>query len=158
MMLERDLKESQAENVFPRAPETKAPSLHWALPMELLNMLDTAAYSVQLSSFVSMSSPQDHYSHCPFLSAIFRHLVQNQLFNTRACWWSPVCVETSEATMATWPWWCIADWIHPLKQRDILLSFTSFYQPALGLDPDIFSSFQAYADLWTRIEEDLKKI
>lgn len=64
----------------------KNPSLHWALPMELLNILDTAAYSVWLSSFVSMSSPQDH---CQFLSAIFRHLVQNQLFHTGAFWWSP---------------------------------------------------------------------
>lgn len=77
--------------------------------MELLNMLDTAAYSVQLSSFVSMSSPQDHHSHCQFLSAIFRHLVQSQLFNTRACWWSPVCVETSEGhcwyvALVTYPW------------------------------------------------------
>lgn len=132
MLLERDVKKvcppGQAKNAFPRPPETKASSLHWALPMEVLNMLDTAACSVLLSSFVSMSSPQDHCSHCKFLSAIFRHLVQNQLFHTRACWWSPVCVETCEATLSMWPWLLDTDSrICPFKQHDIL-SFTSFYQ------------------------------
>lgn len=103
----------------------KNPSLHWALPMELLNILDTAAYSVRLSSFVSMSSPQDH---CQFLSAIFRHLVQNQLFHTGAFWWSPVCVGTCKATFSMWPWLLNTDSrIPPFKQHDIF-SFTSFYQ------------------------------
>lgn len=106
----------------------KNPSLHWALPMELLNISDTAAYSVWLSSFVSMSSPQDHCSHCQFLSAIFRHLLQNQLFNTGACWWSPVCAGTCKATFSMWPWLLNTDSrIPPFKQHDIL-SFISSYQ------------------------------
>lgn len=46
--------------------------------MELLNMSNTAAYSVRLSSFVSMSSLQDHHSHCLFVSPILRHLVRSQ--------------------------------------------------------------------------------
>lgn len=105
--------------------------------MELLNMLDAAAYSVQLSSFVSMSSPRHHRSHCRFLSAIFRHLVQNKLFNTRACGWCSVCVEAARTTIATRPWLLITDSrIHPFKQRDVTLSFTS---PALGVDPDNLS-------------------
>ena len=143
MILERDRKKSsslrQAENVFPRAPGTKAPSLHWALPKEFLNMLNTAAYLVKLTSFVSMSSPQDHCSHCAFLSAISRHLVQNQLFDTRACWCSPVCVGTSGATFDTWLWWLIPDSrVHPLKHLDILLTLTLVYQTALGSWPRYF--------------------
>lgn len=95
--------------------------------MELLNMLDTAAYSVQLSSFVSMSSPKDHCSHCQFLSTIFKHLGQNQLFNMRACWWSPACVETSKATVDVWPWLLITDsTIHnSMKSHSPLLLSTS---------------------------------
>lgn len=62
----------------PQGCGDKGSSLHWALPMELLNMSNTAAYSVRLSSFVSMSSLQDHHSHCLFVSPILRHLVPSQ--------------------------------------------------------------------------------
>lgn len=44
-----------------------------------------------------------------------------------------------------------AEFIHLTSM--MFLSFTSYYQAALGLDPDILSSFQAYAGLWIRIEE-----
>lgn len=38
---------------------TRAPSLHWALPMEILSMLAAAAASVWLSSFRSVLVPWD---------------------------------------------------------------------------------------------------